>query len=106
MPGLWIVRGIVNWRSYPHDRAILSDPDEYPDPDVFNPERFLGENQQLDPRDVSFGWGRRRCPGILLGESTLFICVATALATMDISRCVENGVEVVPKYDVKEDMIR
>ncbi|KAG6375607.1 cytochrome P450 [Boletus reticuloceps] len=85
---------------------ILNDPQTYPDPDVFNPERFLGENQQLDPREACFGWGRRSCPGAHLAELSIFICVATALATLDVSRYVENGVESVPRYDVKEGYVR
>ena len=84
----------------------LSNPETYPDPDVFDPERFLGENQQLDPIEVCFGWGRRSCPGGPLADSTIFICVAMALVTLDVSRCVENGVEWVPKYDAEEGMIR
>ncbi|KAI9457271.1 cytochrome P450 [Boletus coccyginus] len=63
---------------------IFTNPDIYPDPDVFDPERFLGENQQLDPREMCFGWGRRSCPGSLLAESMIFICVVMALATLDI----------------------
>jgi len=85
---------------------ILSDPDTYPDPDVFDPERFLGEDQQPDPREACFGWGRRRCPGALLAESTIFICVAMALATLDVSRCVENGAECVPREYVEEGILR
>ena len=85
---------------------ILSAPETYPHPDVFDPERFLGQVQQPDPHEVCFGWGRRRCPGALLAESTIFICVAMTLATLDVSRCVESGVECVPKYDVEEGNLR
>ena len=38
-----------------------------------------------------FGWGRESCLGVHLAESTMFIYVAMALATLDISRFVENG---------------
>lgn len=84
----------------------MTDPEVYRNPDVFDPERFLGENRELEPREVCFGWGRRSCPGALLADSTVFICVAMTLATSDISRCVENGAECVPKYAVEEGTLR
>lgn len=84
----------------------MSDPKVYPNPDVFDPERFFGENKQLDPREACFGWGRRSCPGAHLADSTVFISVAMSLTTLNVSRCIENGVECVPKYDVKEGGIR
>ncbi|KAF9265247.1 hypothetical protein L218DRAFT_860950, partial [Marasmius fiardii PR-910] len=43
--------------------AQLNDSDTYPDPDVFDPERHLGQNPQQNPFDFVFGFGRRSCPG-------------------------------------------
>jgi hypothetical protein len=43
-------------------RAILHNPDIYPDPFSFKPERFLKESGKvlpLDPETVAFGYGRR-----------------------------------------------
>lgn len=46
------------------------------------------------------------CSGARLVESVTFIYVAMALATLDVSRYVENGVESVPKYEFEEGIIR
>ena len=42
---------------------MLHDPNEYPDPEVFNPDRYI-KNGRIDPlvRDpltIAFGFGRR-----------------------------------------------
>jgi cytochrome P450 len=35
------------------------DPKVYSDPSSFKPERFLGPTPEQDPRDYTFGFGRR-----------------------------------------------
>jgi hypothetical protein len=42
---------------------MAHDENVYPNPEVFDPARFLGEDQQLDPIKFIFGFGRRVCPG-------------------------------------------
>ncbi|KIJ12381.1 hypothetical protein PAXINDRAFT_171282 [Paxillus involutus ATCC 200175] len=80
--------------------AILRDERTYKDPLQFRPERFLGDNPEPHPGNACFGFGRRRCPGYFLGQSALWLMCAQVLGTFDISKCVENGVEITPEFNL------
>jgi Cytochrome P450 len=57
--GLEISSGLAfTWLNDAH-RAMLHDETLYKDPMAFNPDRFIGDNKELDPRNLVFGFGRR-----------------------------------------------
>lgn len=88
---------------------MLHDPDIYPDPFAFNPDRHIATAEreaQRDPRTICFGYGRRICPGMYLAEASLFSLVVNALAVFDISKTVENGVEITPVHRNTSGIIR
>lgn len=74
---------------------MTHDPDVYPDPMIFRPERFLGESPAPDPRALVFGFGRRICPGRFLADNTVFLTVAQSLTVFDISKATRDGVEII-----------
>ncbi|GLB41345.1 putative cytochrome P450 family protein [Lyophyllum shimeji] len=82
--------------------AMLHDPETYPDPFVFRPERHIatpGKPVEKDPRTICFGYGRRICPGMHLAEASIFSCISRSLAVFDIKKAVENGVEITPVHE-------
>jgi len=77
--------------------AINLNEEYYPDPDLFNPARFLSEKDaryipelsgaKTHPAKAghsSFGWGRRICPGADLAANSLFIALAKLVWAFDI----------------------
>jgi len=60
----------------------------------------------MDPRNYVFGAGRRRCPGIHLIESGLWLVIARIVATLDIRKKVVNGVEVEPEVSYDNAFLR
>jgi len=105
----------------------MRDPGLYQDPEVFEPGRWLTRNaivdaeersnadvderrnadvdgeeeeeagKERDPRAFVFGFGRRRCPGIHLVESSVWLLITSMLATLDIRKARdERGVEIEP----------
>jgi cytochrome P450 len=80
------------------NRGFAHDPSTYTSPSTYCPERFLGPSPEPDPNYV-FGFGRRVCPGQLLGESMMFTFAANLLALCDVERArgldgCELGVDV------------
>ena len=89
-------------------RGMSHDPENYADPSVFNPERFLGENPDPDPYSFAFGYGRRcvnrrylwqtnskeirirACPGMKIADISLFISISMTLATFDICKAKDE----------------
>ncbi|KDR69688.1 hypothetical protein GALMADRAFT_215050 [Galerina marginata CBS 339.88] len=70
-------------------RAMLHDPEIYPEPETFNPDRFLtgeGRSPQPDPRSCgAFGFGRRRCPGQEIAENTIWIAIVSIFYAFKIT---------------------
>ena len=79
-------------------RAVLHDPEMYPDPEDFKPERFLNEDGTVrdDPTlALVFGVGKRICPGRHLADATLFIVASSVLSAFNVTNAKdENGNEI------------
>ncbi|CAA0831868.1 Cytochrome P450 76C4 [Striga hermonthica] len=62
------------------------DPDVWPDPETFSPERFIGSEIDLRGHDfqlLPFGSGRRSCPGLQLGLTVVKLIVAQLMHCFD-----------------------
>ncbi|KAL7280097.1 hypothetical protein ACG7TL_006512 [Trametes sanguinea] len=68
--------------------ACMHDPDIYPEPNKFIPERFIKDGKMdpdvLDPASLVFGFGRRICPGRYYADAGLFMLIASVLHVFKI----------------------
>jgi cytochrome P450 len=77
---------------------LLHDPEVYPNPDAFEPERYIAPRNEPDPSDYAFGYGRRICPGRYLAEDSIFMTLARLLAVFNMRKAVDdkgNEIDVV-----------
>ena len=85
-------------------RAILHDPEIYPDPEEFKPERFLNEDGSVrdDPTlSLVFGNGKRVCPRRHFVDATIFIVTSSVLSVFNVTKAKdENGHEIPVKVVV------
>ncbi|GAB7327630.1 hypothetical protein MBLNU13_g11473t1 [Cladosporium sp. NU13] len=66
------------------------DPATYHDPEVFKPERFSEPYNEPSATNVTFGFGRRICPGRVLADSTIYLTFVQALAVFDIQKASDG----------------
>lgn len=90
---------------------MLHDPEVYPFPMTFNPERFLTANGKInvdvpDP-DAAFGFARRSCPGRKLAMSSLWLTIASVLSMFEVSMYTdEEGRVARPEGDYTPGLLR
>ena len=80
-------------------RAILHDPEIYPDPEEFKPERFLNEDGSVrdDPRlSLAFGIGKRVCPGRHFVDATIFIVTSSVLSVFNVTKAKDENDNEIP----------
>ncbi|KAA1476662.1 cytochrome P450 [Dentipellis sp. KUC8613] len=77
--GYFIPKGTELFLPY---RAMSRDPDEYPEPESFKPERFIKSDGTLNDDNMRyiFGFGRRLCSGHHLADATVWMAIASVLA--------------------------
>lgn len=109
---------------------MCNDERVWEEPASFNPERFLKPecpqlDSDLDPRNIVFGFGRRSvvlaningvveamlnwnrlCPGNLFADTTLFLTIASIVATLDIQKARDaKGVEITPRAGFTDSFV-
>jgi hypothetical protein len=99
------------------DRSLARDPAVYPDPDTFNPGRYLDPKYPTYREPLSefptirgyhgFGFGRRICPGQEVAEAELLVaCAALAWAFQLEKKRLPSGQEVpINEYDFTSTLI-
>ncbi|KAH7918059.1 cytochrome P450 [Leucogyrophana mollusca] len=67
--------------------AISRDPDVFPNPDDFDPQRWINDAGQVrdDLKFPSFGFGRRICPGLHVANRSIFINAVLILWSFRLS---------------------
>ncbi|KAJ6529442.1 cytochrome P450 [Mycena vulgaris] len=89
--------------------AIFHDEAMYPDSYAFKPERFLlngKPNPAIRNPDAAFGFGRRICPGRHMATSSVWLAVASILATFNITKAIgDDGKVIEPSHEYESALV-
>ncbi|KAH8115975.1 cytochrome P450 [Phellopilus nigrolimitatus] len=90
--------------------AMLRNPKEYPEPEKFIPDRWLpaeGKKMPVDVNKITFGIGRRICPGRHFAGSAVFLGAASMLSAFNIEKALdEKGVPITPTEEYTSNFVR
>ena len=80
---------------------VMLDPEYFPNPNTFNPDRFIDENGifKHDERVIPFGIGKRYCLGQALAEKEFFLFFTGILQKFDINPAPLTNL---PSFDISE----
>ena len=81
------------------DRGVLHDPELYPQPESFKPDRFLNKDGTFcdDPTlSLAFGAGRRICPGRHFIDAELFVVTAMVLSVFNVTKAKDKNGDEIP----------
>ncbi|TRM63939.1 cytochrome P450 [Schizophyllum amplum] len=98
--GMFIPKGslvLFNAFAMTHDESVYADPWRF-DPDRYLPREEGGRGEPLPA--TQFGFGRRVCPGRVVGETNIFIAIATMLHVLAIEKAKDaagNEITVDPE---------
>ncbi|GMJ04608.1 KLUH, cytochrome P450, family 78, subfamily A, polypeptide 5 [Hibiscus trionum] len=89
--------------------AIAHNEKLWPDPEKFEPERFMEEEQDVsimgsDLRLAPFGSGRRVCPGKAMGLATVHLWLAQLLQAFKWVPCEDKDVQLVEHLKLSMEM--
>lgn len=89
----------------PYLGAVINDPQLYPEPNTFRPERFLERKYNVF-EFLPFGGGHRRCMGAGPAEYSLRIALAEMVMNLNFEsagkdRDVRRNIAMGPKYGVR-----
>ncbi|XP_035702590.1 methyl farnesoate epoxidase isoform X2 [Folsomia candida] len=81
-------------------RLYFEDKERWGDPELFRPDRFIGENGELVNASsiISFSFGKRNCPGELHANIVAFLLLTSLLQRYKLS------VEETPRLDMRPGM--
>ncbi|KAI0717422.1 cytochrome P450 [Cerioporus squamosus] len=100
--GMFIPKGTL---VFGNNYNMVRDPAIFPNPDAFDPSRYLEEVDEntarlRDVRNYVFGFGRRKCPGQYMIDASLWIAIASMLAAFDVAKARDDfGKEIEPEVE-------